>query len=228
MNGQFSGVGAFYYLDGSVFIGNWKDNKKHGEGKMHFISGEKIHGNWFKDELQNQIDISQCAEKKEEGDQLSSKIEAQEEDILEQEYWKDCSNSYCHREIGQMTYQDGSYWQGSFTNGQPDGFGTMFYAGGNRYEGQLSSHAPNGEGLMYFANGQIIGGTWKEGYLTKEKPYNLVKQGAKLANKINQSGEVKIWAVIVGVASYSHMPSLRFTDDDAYPTSISNYFISYP
>lgn len=27
---------------------------------------------------------------------------------------------------------------------------------------------------------------------------------------------VKIWAVIVGVASYTHMPSLRYTDDDAY------------
>ena len=28
--------------------------------------------------------------------------------------------------------------------------------------------------------------------------------------------DMKVWAVVIGVASYSHMPVLRYTDDDAY------------
>src|SRR5690606_27266621 len=30
------------------------------------------------------------------------------------------------------------------------------------------------------------------------------------------AGQLKVWAVIVGVSSYNHMPTLRYTDDDAY------------
>lgn len=28
--------------------------------------------------------------------------------------------------------------------------------------------------------------------------------------------KLKIWAVIVGVAKYEHMPALKYADDDAY------------
>lgn len=28
--------------------------------------------------------------------------------------------------------------------------------------------------------------------------------------------KAKVWAVVTGVASYDHMPVLRYTDDDAY------------
>lgn len=207
VNGKFNGVGAFFYADGTVFIGNWKDNKKHGEGKMHFPSGEKLCGIWVEDELEDR----QFANKSEQ----VTKFKPNEEQLI-QEYWKDCSNSFCHREIGQLDYRDGSYWQGSFIDGQPAGQGTMFYSGGNRYMGEIASHAPNGEGIMYFANGQIIGGIWKDGYLIKQKPLTEIKTKPKREKRADVDESVKIWAVIVGVASYTHMPSLRYTDDDAY------------
>ena len=33
---------------------------------------------------------------------------------------------------------------------------------------------------------------------------------------VDYDPKVKIWAVVVGAARYAHMPSLRYTDDDAY------------
>ena len=31
-----------------------------------------------------------------------------------------------------------------------------------------------------------------------------------------EAANMRVWAVLVGVASYSHMPTLRYTDDDAW------------
>ena len=44
---------------------------------------------------------------------------------------------------------------------------------------------------------------------------NTLKAMTK-ANSDEAHGEVRIWAVIVGAAQYTYMPTLRYTDDDAY------------
>ncbi|MDA9773446.1 caspase family protein [Saprospiraceae bacterium] len=213
--GQFSGVGAFHYDDGSIYIGNWKDNKKNGEGKMHFSTGEKIHGVWKDDELIDR-DVQNAS-----SDQgyVPVKHAIQTEVAKIKQVYKDCTNTYCHNEVGELKYQDGSSWKGGFMGGQPQGNGVMHYADGNRYEGEISGHAPNGEGVMYFANGTVIAGVWKEGYPTREEQkYKVYEEKKELYAqvKVDRSDEVKIWAVIVGVSDYSHMPTLRYTDDDAY------------
>lgn len=215
VEGVFSGVGSFHYNDGTIYIGNWKDNKKNGEGKMHFPNGEKIHGIWNNDELVER-DV-----KNNNSNQGSTPVqEIKKQDLQKSEViWKDCTNSYCHNEIGQLKYLDGSAWQGLFQNGQPHGNGTMYYADGNRFEGELGRHAPNGEGVMYFSNGTVIAGTWKDGYPIREKQkYQVYKEKEENFEKvqIDKNDEIKIWAVIVGVSDYSHMPALRYTDDDAY------------
>jgi hypothetical protein len=33
---------------------------------------------------------------------------------------------------------------------------------------------------------------------------------------VENSSDVKIWAVVVGVGKYTSMPTLKFTDDDAF------------
>jgi len=56
-------------------------------------------------------------------------------------------------------------------------------------------------------------GFWKEGKLVQTLE-------SEIANPISQPSlagpGIKIWSVIIGVASYKDMPTLRFTDDDAY------------
>ena len=35
-------------------------------------------------------------------------------------------------------------------------------------------------------------------------------------NTLPDQPDIQVWAVIIGVAAYDHMPALRYTDDDAY------------
>ncbi len=207
--GKFEGVGAFYYADGSVFIGNWKDNKRNGEGKLHYKDGRKIAGVWENDQMIDKTaGLNQQKEEVKEESYVSNPS-------IKKRYWKDCNNSHCHNESGELNYQDGSQWQGEFINGEPHGEGVLKYANGNRYEGEIMNHAPNGDGIMYFADGQVIGATWNDGYPIKQ---NQKIEQAPIRNEIevDKDDEVKIWAVIVGVSSYAHLPSLKYTDDDAY------------
>ena len=210
--GEFEGVGAFYYADGSIFIGNWKNSKRNGEGKLHYKDGRKIAGIWREDKMIDEqngyTNVSSAISADNGGYENNSSIRKR--------FWKDCNNSHCHNETGQLNYQDGSIWQGEFLDGQPNGTGVLKYADGNKYEGEIANHAPNGEGVMYFDNGQVIAASWTDGYPIKKKhKYEKPREETQVV-AVDRDDEVKIWAVIVGVSSYAHMPSLKYTDDDAY------------
>ena len=48
--GNLEGIGRFEYLNGSVYDGDWKDNKRHGMGK--FIESDQVteyNGEWEHD-----------------------------------------------------------------------------------------------------------------------------------------------------------------------------------
>ncbi|HEB62275.1 MAG TPA: caspase family protein, partial [Bacteroidetes bacterium] len=71
------------------------------------------------------------------------------------------------------------------------------------------------EGIMYYKNGKVLGAIWTYGKPTAKINANNDQVNVQHV-KVDISSEVKIWAVVVGVARYSHLPVLKFTDDDAY------------
>ena len=103
---------------------------------------------------------------------------------------------------------------GEFKDGYPNGRGVCYYANGDRYEGEWANNTPNGEGIMYFATGRVYGAVWVNGSMVKE----LDSQETVPADpvRVDKNMGVKIWAVVVGVGKYTAMPSLKFTDDDAF------------
>lgn len=44
------GFGTKYYIDGSKYIGEWKDGNKHGEGMWKDKYGKESKGRWENDE----------------------------------------------------------------------------------------------------------------------------------------------------------------------------------
>lgn len=49
-NDRANGKGMGYYTTGNMYVGNWKDNLKHGEGGVfRWISGERYEGGYVKD-----------------------------------------------------------------------------------------------------------------------------------------------------------------------------------
>ena len=118
-----------------------------------------------------------------------------------------CIDGDCIDGKGIYIYEDNTIYVGNFKNGEAAGYGTCYYSNGERYAGEWQAHQFNGKGVFQYANGNVDAGLWQDG--------NLVSTDNSLV-PTNGSGTPKVWAVMVGVADYTKMRPLNFTDDDAY------------
>lgn len=135
-----------------------------------------------------------------------------------------CVAGNCKNGKGTYVYKDKTVYEGEFKNTKAHGYGVCFYANGNTYEGEWANHTFHGKGIMRYKNGKVKAGIWKNGKFSKSLDINTISPPRSMAfhDNIEETMETKpqnntrIWAVIVGVAAYTHMPMLNFTDDDAY------------
>ncbi len=92
-----------------------------------------------------------------------------------------------------------------------NGYGTLVKPNGDQYVGNFKNGVYHGHGTLIGADGSEIKGNWYQGIFeaskTSEMPTRKPKRGFK---------RPKVYAVVVGVSSYDHMPTLKYTDDDAY------------
>ena len=217
---KFDGYGKFSYQDGSRYLGHWKEGLRHGEGAMVLSDGRKVSGIWSSDQFENPDLLSQTNSEPIVATTSDNDQPAYEEIELtiakpEKEKLRNCNREECISGRGQYTYRDGSVYTGEFKHGEPFGEGVCLYANGDRYEGGWANHAPHGKGKMYFRSGRVVGALWRGGrvikYLSSDEQLVL-----KTKQKKDKDDQVKIWATVVGVAAYNHMPTLKYTDDDAY------------
>lgn len=193
--GLYEEQGTMFYSDGSRYEGEWHKNKRHGQGLMHYPDGETVFGQWENDQY-----LADWSTMTFDGDTTNM---------------RDCNDVYCATGVGKFRYKDGSRFIGEFSKGTPEGKGTLFYANGDRYEGGWKQHAPHGRGVMYYKSGKVVGAIWDFGKPVK-KLFTEALNDNQMVVDVVQDKDVKIWAVIIGAARYTHMPVLRYTDDDAY------------
>ena len=209
-NGLVEGYGEFSYNNGDNYKGYFSNGKYHGSGTYTYTNGKIITGSWHENELINTSETTYLTIAS--GQSTDNQITASSTNFNSK--LKDCNRVYCHNCSGNLVYTNGNRYTGEFRNGKP-----------------------NGAGKVTQADGTVIHGVWRNNKLIKknrtERPTTVVTKPPK-RNATNQSRpsstykpqssfpspayskDVKIWAVIVGVASYNSMPSLRYTDDDAY------------
>jgi hypothetical protein len=238
-----TGQGKMIYANGETYIGQWLDDIAHGEGIYIFKDGSEYKGRFqngkmdgvgvFKDTdkttfngiwrnnvlLQKENKTIQPL-KNNEISQNTSSSKIKVEDKISSKRIKDCTNQYCDNEIGRFSYRDGSYYIGPFTSGKAEGDGEVFYLNGDYYKGGWRNHGPNGNGTMKKKDGSVHAGLWDGASLVKrsyeaESMARMEQNPNKPKTKI-YNDKVDIYAVVIGVASYNHMNSLRYTDDDAY------------
>lgn len=232
-----TGQGVFAYADGSKYEGSFSNGKFEGQGTFYFSNGDRYVGS-FKENypdgrgtryLKDQPDQPQEGDWKQ-GEFLgSSLVEGGKVGCIQ----GDCENGK-----GTKVFKEGSSkYVGSFEDGQPEGFGVCTFANGDRYRGEWSEGAFDGKGTFTLRDGTVVSGYWRGGeYLGKEPPENYEPVADAPADILPNTGKTekteekpaatpppapaeplaKVWAVVVGVASYDHMPVLRYTDDDAY------------
>lgn len=209
--GKMHGKGTFFSRDGSIYRGDWSDNQRHGHGQIVSSAGSKRMVEYIK------------GQEKSSSQEIRNEVIASNEYVInepkkyEEEELKDCTMKYCDGLKAKYIYVNGAVYEGWFKNGEPNGVGVCRYPNGDVYQGEWAYHGPHGEGVFKFANGQVYAAEWDRARMVRQlnKPSEHMTILSDETKKL-KDGEVKIWAVIVGVANYNHMPSLRYTDDDAY------------
>jgi hypothetical protein len=210
VNGEFEGQGTMYYPDGGTFTGTWRQSRRHGTGTLLDGDGQMTQGTWNMGKLIQRTTNPAVDPARSKWTQSNNKPGAKP-DVTG---LRNCNSINCQNGQGYYNYPDGSRWVGEFKNGEPGGRGICYYANGDRYEGEWLKSVPNGEGVMYWASGKVYGAVWMNGRAVKEldSPQTVPADPVRIEN----SQRVKIWAVIVGVGRYTAMPTLKFSDDDAY------------
>jgi hypothetical protein len=213
-NDMPQGEGKYLFLDGSSFAGKFTNGNFDGNGIFTEANGNSYSGIWKNNVL---VDRSQNDTNSSASSNSTTVTNTQSKPSSNK--IKNCTDQYCDLEIGRFDYRDGSYYIGDFTKGEPEGEGTCNYISGDIYKGGWKSHGPHGFGTMLKKDGSVHSGIWELGALKKrsyetEALAKIKQQKEKKSNDFN--AEIDIYAVIVGVATYNHMQSLRYTDDDAY------------
>lgn len=242
---NYNGEGRLYKRDGSIEGGIWTKNtltKKQANGAKClsgdcnnkysiylFANGTKVVGSYVGGKPDGQVAVFYPNGAKYVGNFSSYQKEgigilSHPDGLIEEGFWKNdsyagaaksrkgCIEGNCDDGKGKFVYGDFTTYIGNFENSYAHGYGECYYSDGDYYKGEWQAHHFHGKGTMYYADGSIQDGYWKAGEFTGA---SAPKTGTTTSTS-NSTDVPKVYAVLVGVARYNHMKSLKYTDDDAY------------
>ena len=200
--GKPDGKGILFCANGNKYIGHWEENWQQGEGKFIYAEGHEYFGQFQRSQFNGKGNMHYAN-----GDVYDG-------------YWQ--ANK--QEGLGTYSFHTGDRYEGRFREGKFNGAGTMFYKNGAKYAGQWADNQKNGNGIFYEENGSANPGEWVNGKARRPaaiEPADPATLETDISSKTAVptpifDPTVKVWAVVAGVANYEHMPSLHYTDDDAY------------
>ncbi len=202
-----NGLGTYAYADGSKYEGQFKAGKKQGWGSFYFANGDKYTGDFKLNYAEGYGTMFYVNGTIYKGNWYKGEYIKEE---MISKGGRGCVKGNCITGEGTYIYEGGvGTYEGEFLEGRPHGKGECVYANGEKYLGEWQNGGFHGQGTLLLNDGTKVSGTWENGSLIRENEFiEQVKTSAK--------NNVKIWAVIIGVSSYEHMHTLKYSDDDAY------------
>ncbi len=235
-NGKIQGMGTLWFANGDVYKGYWNMNKREGEGILNTVDGLSYQGTFANNQLHGNARVYDGSGGYFEGAWVNGVnttggYYVSAKGVRTRGYWTpagfkagapsaaeatreelaDCNLVPCGSGRGRMVFDDGSVYTGFFLNGLPDGEGECRYVNGEVYRGHWSHGRPSGLGHYTYTNGVVMSGQWDEGKYIDRHDLSPSTGVSKTA-----TGDVHIYALIVGASRYDHFESLKYTDDDAY------------
>ena len=125
--------GTFTFTSGNEYVGEWKDDKRHGYGTFRFVDGDQ-HVGEYKDGKPNGHGTYIWAD----GDKYVG------------EYKDGKPNGH-----GTYTWADGDQYVGEYKDGKPNGQGAYTWADGDQYVGEYKDGSA-WTGITYDKNGSVV------------------------------------------------------------------------
>lgn len=196
------GFGILILEDGRKLIGEFEGGEIKNHAICYYPNGDKYIGQW-RFQNRNGHGFLRTTFQNQNGLWLDGSFVGAARGISNE----GCIAGNCNDGEGRFIYSNGTIYDGHFASGLADGFGICYYSDGDIYSGQWKEHKSHGTGTMYYSSGQVVKGLWSDG--------SFINNGGIKEEK-TQDSEGKVYAVLVGIARYDNMRSLKYTDDDAY------------
>ena len=138
--------GTYIWDNGDKYVGEWKDDKRHGQGTYTYINGEKYVGEHKEGKSHGQGTYTFTNGEKYVGEFKDNKRHGQ----------------------GTYTHANGNKYIGEWKEDLKNGQGTYYYLADDKYKGDLfiGEHRDgkrNGQGTYTFSDGSKGEGEWKDG-----------------------------------------------------------------
>ena len=192
--GKPNGPGVMYRANGDRYVGQFKNGFYHGKGVLYRPDQSSLDGQWL------------------DGAFIGRQVSAS----------RGCVSGDCENGTGTYIFKNDNKYIGTFKNGYPNGTGTIIYANGERYEGELEMGYLQGHGVLFTNAGEQRSGIWHQGELVREKVKPQITGPSapptpeKPTKTTDNNPELEVFAVVIGISTYTAMPALNYTDDDAY------------
>ena len=120
---KFHGQGTYTYPDGLQYVGEFSEGMYHGKGTMNFPSGANYAGDFRLDKFHGR---------------------------------------------GIYTFPSGAKFEGEYKNGKRDGKGSYTYPEGEKFVGEFRDGKYHGQGILYSAGGTVVqSGRWEDDRLVQ-------------------------------------------------------------
>lgn len=134
--------GEFRSLDGSKYVGQFRDGQPNGRGTITYTDGSKY--------------VGEVRDGTPDGHGVFARADG----------WK-CIGEFRDGKVegrGTLLFLDGGKekYVGEFKNGRLDGTGTFTWADGRKYAGQFRDGRMDGQGEMVYPDGKVEQGLWKD------------------------------------------------------------------
>jgi len=191
--------GTYTWDDGAKYIGEWQNNKSHGQGTQTWANGDKYVGEWQNDNRTGQGTQTWANGDKYAGEWQNDKRNGQGTYTWGDGEWAGDKYVGLYKDglrhgQGTYTHSNGDTYEGGYKNNLMDGQGTYAYANGRKEVGEFKNDALNGYAIKYFANGSIDQeGIFKDDeflYAQETSPNIIIKdnQDDKVINASSGSG----------------------------------------
>jgi len=190
-NDKSHGQGTYTWADGEKYVGEWQNDQKHGQGTYIYSTGNKYVGRYKNSKKHGQGTFTWANGDRYVGEYKNGMSNGQGTYTWGNGEWKGdkyvgkFKNDQRHGR-GTYTHANGDTYEGGYKNNLMDGQGTYTYANGRKEVGEFKNDKLNGYAIKYYADGSID----QEGIFKDDEFLYAEESSPNILNKDNQDNEV--------------------------------------